>query len=411
MDADKATQILKDGQVYGKPLSDKQRDFFANLAGTDLEGNLLDTSTNEGVEENQEFKYGGGSMKRVDIPEGPLYYMFALGGQNNGIFNKDISFDNPKLAKDLNKFIRQVNIVKFGGDDIPPTADTNNIVGYRKQVFEKFLQKNTMSALADNEATDLMMAHDLMKKYGGLTKCALGGDDYDRPIGPETPMEHALRLQREKENGLFPQPTQISHVVGTSDSEGKSTYDWSANPFNQTTPSNPYQVNNTTMNGTPAPTVTPSTTSVMDRLTPNATRVDADPNMQATQRNSGINYSQFSGSNMPWGQLAAQGIMTGMEGITHMLNMGEYKKQEDEYKKRLNADAIFTPVTGSNNRGTYEVNSGAFRPDQMVPQQFKGNSYGGRGSNWQYKEGGEYEMSDEEIEQIQKMGGTIDFLD
>jgi len=406
MDATKAIQILKDGQVYGKPLSEKQREFFANLAGTDSEGNSLD----EDIEENEELKYGG-TMKRIEIPEGPLYYMFALGGENNGIFKQDISFDNTKLGKDLHKFIKQVNIVKYGGDDIPPTADTNNIVEHKQQVFQNFLQKNTMNALAETEATNLMMAHDLMKQFGGVPKFALGGEDYDQPIGPETPLEHALRLQKEKEKMLFPQPTQMNNVVGTSNTEGKDTYQWSSNPFDQKTPSNPYQVSNTTMNGTPAPMVTPSTTSVMDKLTPDATRMDANPNTQASQRNSGVNYTQSTTSNVPYGQLAAQGIMTGMEGITHMLNMGEYKKQEEEYRKRLNADAVFTPVTGSNNRGTYDVNSGAFRPDQMVPQQFKGNSYGARGSNWQYKEGGEYEMPDDEIQDLIKQGYKIDFLD
>jgi hypothetical protein len=100
-----------------------------------------------------------------------------------------------------------------------------------------------------------------------------------------------------------------------------------------------------------------------------------------------------------------------MDGITSMLNAGEYKRQEDLRRKRLNADSVFTPVTGSNNRGTYEVNSGAFRPDQMVPQQFKGNSFGQFGSRSSYKLGGEHEMDDDEIKELIKQGYKIDYLD
>lgn len=407
---EKAQQFLKDGQIYGHPLSDKQKEFFANLAGTDLEGNLLDEETGEPVEEldpeEQEFKKGG-SMKRIEIPEGPLYYMFNLGGQN-GIFKGDVSIDNPKLAKDLSKFIRQVNIVKTGGEHIPPASDVNDVVAQKKNTFQQFLQTNTMNALADEEAKSIIGAHDLFKKYGG-SMFAYGGEEYDQPIGPETPYEHALRMRQMKQP-IPGQQTAISDQIPLSQTNEPSSYDWKANPFDQKTPTPPNQVSNTTMTGVQAPAVVPSTTQVMDNLTPNATRLDADV-AKPNQRNNGINYTQSNTSSVPYGQLAAEGIITGMEGITSLLNAGEYKKQEELRRKRMNADAVFTPVTGSNNRGTYDVNSGAFRPDQMVPQQFKGNTFGQFGSPSSYKLGGEHEMDDEEIKQLIKQGYKIDYLD
>lgn len=407
---EKARQFLKDGQIYGHPLSDKQKEFFANLAGTDLDGNLLDEETGEPIEqidqEEQEFKKGG-SMKRIEIPEGPLYYMFNLGGQN-GIFKGDVSINNSKLAKDLSKFIRQVNIVKTGGEPVVPGNDVNDIVAQKKNNFQQFLQTNTMKALADEEANSIITAHDLIQKCGG-SMFAYGGEDYDQPIGPETPYEHALRMQKMKQP-IPNQTTTISNQIPLSQTNEPSSYNWKANPFDQKTPTPPNQVSNTTMTGVQAPTVVPSTTQVMDKLTPNATRLDADP-MKPAQRNMGINYTQSVISNVPYGQLAAEGIITGMEGITSMLNAGEYKRQEELRKKRLNADAVFTPVTGSNNRGTYDVNTGAFRPDQMVPQQFKGNSFGQFGSPSSYKLGGEHEMDEDEIKELIKQGYKIDYLD
>lgn len=407
---EKARQFLKDGQIYGHPLSDKQKEFFANLAGTDLDGNLLDEETGEPIEqidqEEQEFKKGG-SMKRIEIPEGPLYYMFNLGGQN-GIFKGDVSINNPKLAKDLSKFIRQVNIVKTGGEQVVPGSDVNDIVAQKKNNFQQFLQTNTIKALADEEANSIITAHDLIQKCGG-SMFAYGGEDYDQPIGPETPYEHALRMQKMKQP-IPNQTTTISNQIPLSQTNEPSSYNWKANPFDQKTPTPPNQVSNTTMTGIQAPMVVPSTTEVMDKLTPNATRFDVD-SMKPTKRNIGINYTQSAVSNIPYGQLAAESIITGMDGITSLLNAGEYKRQEEIRKKRLNADAVFTPVTGSNNRGTYDVNTGAFRPDQMVPQQFKGNSFGQFGSPSSYKLGGEHEMDEDEIKELIKQGYKIDYLD
>lgn len=55
---EKAKQILIDGHVYGHPLTASQRNHFSQIAGTDEEGNEVDT---EGMDEAdiEEMKYGG----------------------------------------------------------------------------------------------------------------------------------------------------------------------------------------------------------------------------------------------------------------------------------------------------------------------------------------------------------------
>ena len=71
------------------------------------------------------------------------------------------------------------------------------------------------------------------------------------------------------------------------------------------------------------------------------------------------------------------------------------------------------------NRGKNTVNQGYFDPYNMVPVQFAGNDQGMIGSpniyskyggQPQYKDGGEYELTEEEIAQIVAMGGQIEYL-
>jgi len=82
------------------------------------------------------------------------------------------------------------------------------------------------------------------------------------------------------------------------------------------------------------------------------------------------------------------------------------KQYEEKLKKRQNADAVFTPLAmNMNSRGDYDKNSGLFRPDDMVPVQFRGYS----GAN--LRQGGEYYMTDAEIQNFLKMGGQIEIID
>ena len=73
---------------------------------------------------------------------------------------------------------------------------------------------------------------------------------------------------------------------------------------------------------------------------------------------------------------------------------------------------------GDSSRGTWTTNRGDFRPDQHTPVQFQGWNQGMIGSpmtqyrqGGEYQTGGEYYLSNDEIQQIMAMGGQVEFLD
>lgn len=110
--------------------------------------------------------------------------------------------------------------------------------------------------------------------------------------------------------------------------------------------------------------------------------------------------------------------LTGMNALSSYAEMQEARKNEELMRQRMNADALFQPIqAGDVSRGDYEVNTGAFRPDQMVPVQFQGNNFGQIASGNTYRKGGpvynaggEYYLTDEQIRQIMKKGGTVKYL-
>lgn len=327
------------------------------------------------VVEASTYNKGGYDLRKDFIPYDPDKHYSTL--QRDASFNEVKQFMPPVAKtevasvmkkggdfKNLSKFFKETALMKFGGDDILPSSGTDDVVFQRQNEFKRFLQTNAISAIAEEEAKNIIYAQDMYKKFGGMMQ---SGGQY----GPYTPYEDAL--QRQKNPPLYP---IVEGRIGTSETETPVKYDWSMNPFGQdNTPTNPYQQQNTIMTGVQAPTVTPSASDTMDRLT--YPQTNTQPNQQST--GNGFTFS---------GPAIAESVIAGMNSITGMLDAGERKKREEELKKKMNADSIFTPVTGSNNRGSYDVNSGAFRPDQMVPVQFKGNSFGQNGSNFYQKGGG-----------------------
>lgn len=112
----------------------------------------------------------------------------------------------------------------------------------------------------------------------------------------------------------------------------------------------------------------------------------------------------------------------GLAGMSMLSSLGEgneRKALEEQMKQRMLGDAVFEPMgAGDASRGTWTVNRGDFRPDQQTPVQYQGWNQGMIGSpmvqgryGGQYQEGGEYYMTDAEIEQFMAMGGSIEYLD
>lgn len=112
----------------------------------------------------------------------------------------------------------------------------------------------------------------------------------------------------------------------------------------------------------------------------------------------------------------------GLAGMSMLSSFGEANERrdlEEQMKQRMFGDAVFNPYgAGDSSRGTWTTNRGDFRPDQHTPVQFQGWNQGMIGSpmtqyrqGGEYQTGGEYYLSDDEIQQIMAMGGQVEFLD
>jgi hypothetical protein len=102
-------------------------------------------------------------------------------------------------------------------------------------------------------------------------------------------------------------------------------------------------------------------------------------------------------------QQAVNAGLMGAQGLTRFLNAGDERKREQELARSLTADNVYG--TRSNlDRGTYDVNSGLFRQDQMG---FTGVAkYGGA----QFKQGGTTYMSAAQVKKFLEEGGELEFV-
>jgi hypothetical protein len=107
-----------------------------------------------------------------------------------------------------------------------------------------------------------------------------------------------------------------------------------------------------------------------------------------------------------------QFISAGLDLLSTGLQNREASRNEKMFRNKMGADQVFTPMQDMS-RGDYTANEGYFRPDQQVPTQFTGynfeSPYARMGGS--YKKGGEYYLTQDEIDEIIAMGGQIEFLD
>ena len=110
-------------------------------------------------------------------------------------------------------------------------------------------------------------------------------------------------------------------------------------------------------------------------------------------------------------------------GINKLAGMieapGQQKRQKQAMLNAMTPGSDTGPFAvkpaNAMNRGDYDPNSGMFRPDDMVPVQFPGGMYNdyGRGMAFggTYEEGEEYELSQEEIDELRNQGYELEELD
>jgi len=97
----------------------------------------------------------------------------------------------------------------------------------------------------------------------------------------------------------------------------------------------------------------------------------------------------------------------GMDMLTNMFSSYDNVKNQKRMDQLSQAHNNFMPQPGGN-RGDYGSigsNFGTFQPQNMTPVQFRGQNI------TQYQEGGEYDLSEAEILELLKNGGSIEFID
>jgi hypothetical protein len=107
-------------------------------------------------------------------------------------------------------------------------------------------------------------------------------------------------------------------------------------------------------------------------------------------------------------RVGAVGVKAGLDFATNLKRQQEQAALEQEIQRRTTADNVFTananPDFGQNTVNT----TGVVDPYgvKMAPQ-FKGFAkHGG-----QYEQGGEYDLTESEIEQFLRAGGKIEYID
>ena len=87
-------------------------------------------------------------------------------------------------------------------------------------------------------------------------------------------------------------------------------------------------------------------------------------------------------------------MLAGLDVTGNILRSKDYRKRENEFKERTQADYLYSDTLG--NEGDYDVNTGEFRPSQKYrdPVQFTGaatySKYGGGLRKFVYEDGGEF---------------------
>lgn len=354
IDPDKAREILEDGSVYNRPLTDKQIDYFSRVAGVTLDedGDVVD---DESSEDSEEYRYGGTYMSKLRKPKrksgrnlkSSINFLMArnemlFGHGDNRIYDPNMKDGGDCGCKKMSQ----------GGncDDFIPGQTDDNFLKNRKMEFLQFLTKNNMEAMANQEADRI---DTIVKKYGG---------------------------EKEFIKGFYELPVYLFQYGGENQPEYLPM----------------------------KPAYLPTTNIEDEELMPPTNFGQPQPQANTV---SGATYFPMNFRNgKPDTESSINWALAGANAITSIANSVQDRKAMQRMKSMQNADNLFYS-TPAGDRGDYDINSGMFRPNDMVPVQFAGQNFGSRGSKYTYQEGGEYELSDDEIAEILRNGGEIEYID
>jgi hypothetical protein len=109
----------------------------------------------------------------------------------------------------------------------------------------------------------------------------------------------------------------------------------------------------------------------------------------------------------PYGQVFANSAIAGLGMLNDVLSQRNYAREYDDMMRRTgNTDNRYNAMNAANPFGNYTLNAGPASNFALVantPIQDMGTTM--------FKEGGEYFMSDDEVQAILAMGGEIEYLD
>jgi hypothetical protein len=102
----------------------------------------------------------------------------------------------------------------------------------------------------------------------------------------------------------------------------------------------------------------------------------------------------------------AEGTISGLNFASSALNARNTAANNNLLKQRMDADSMFQANSAGNaNRGSWDTNSGMFRPNQTTPVENRGNMKMGGGV------GEEQFLSLKQIKALQMAGYHVQFLD
>lgn len=458
---DKARAILEDGSVYNRPLTQKQIDYFSRVAGVTLDDDGEIVDNNEPDEDTEDFRYGGTYMRNLRKPKrksgsnikssinyllarnemlfgeagnriydpnkreggdcyecGGGYYMDAGGGLSRSddygsskkpypsVSSSDFagahrSYPIPTRADAIDALrlaglhgredVKAKVYAKYpdlkkeqGGEcDFTQGQSDDNFLGKKKMDFLQYLTRNNMEAIANQEADRI---DTIMKKRGGEKEFIKGF--YELPVylmqyGGSQGYNYFPMNYKDQTTVTNPDP----NVTNEIQTNGQFTWDFAGRQQPQITqPQSDYPI------------------------------VQMDPNqMQGMPVTSGQNMQnnpevKTKRTRMFDDEASANWILSGMNAISSIGESVQNRKAKERLKSMQGADSQFYS-NPSGDRGDYDINSGMFRPNDMTAIQFAGQNFGTRGSNIRYQEGGEYMLSDEEITDILRNGGEIEYID
>jgi hypothetical protein len=299
----------------------------------------------------------------------------------------------PTLSpKDSLNMFRDV-IKKMGGPAYPGQTQ-DSVIESKKNDFLHYIRNNTMDAIAREENAALYQNPGMMQMGGNMQDYRT--DPFQNkwnPYAANPNMNNQNAFLNAANQGNQQMRQDMSNFMGATQNLMQAQNGVASTPMmNQGQPTmqttgyvQPFDYN---FVGTPKPQFT----------TPESVGIYTGQQPKQQQDY----YTRSLEPEVNWG-------IAGMNAISSMFEQGQARKNEAKYKSMQGADNQFY-AQPAGNRGDYDQ-FGNIRPNQKVPVQFAGQNFGQMGSPYQFQEGGEYYMSDDEINAIMQDGGEIDFLD